>query len=194
MILHSEIARQAGEFDIFDVVQNLNEKMIRRHPHVFGATKAGSSDEVLRNWSRIKAAEKEKNEAREETDRPLSFDIPTGLPSLLRAQKIGEKTARVDFDWDNAGQCMLKVDEELNELKEAIAAKEPLERIESELGDLLFSAVQLARHLKIDAEQALRNTNRRFEARFQKMRQAITDDGKTWSEVPRAEREKYWKK
>lgn len=187
VVLHSEIARQDGKFDVFDVIQNLNEKMVRRHPHVFGDVKAETSSEVLSNWAEIKAAEKGQDVAK-----PLSFDIPQGLPALLRAQKVGEKTKKVDFDWENAEQCWEKVVEETTELKQAIASKSR-EEMESEMGDLLFSIAQLARHLNLDSEQALRKCNTRFESRFRRMQENVLKDGKVWKSLSPDERERYWK-
>lgn len=179
VILHSEIARQEGKFDVFDVIQNLNEKMVRRHPHVFADVKVGSSGEVLANWADIKKAE----------GKTKIFDIPSGMPALLRAHKIGEKTKKLAFDWENAKQCWQKVDEELGEL----AAAKTHEEIEDEFGDVLFSLVQWARHNKIDSEQALRKTNMRFEARFEKMQSLVKKDGLEWGTLPPELKEKYWK-
>jgi tetrapyrrole methylase family protein/MazG family protein len=205
VILNSEIARQDGQFDVYDVIQNLNEKMIRRHPHVFADVKVGSSDEVLSNWTDIKAAEKGGDKA---ASKPLSFDIPMGLPALLRAQKIGEKTTRVGFDWGSAEECWEKVAEEFGELREALTDygkntnptrgtsgdSARRDAVESELGDLLFSLAQLARHLQMDSEQALRKTNTRFEVRFRKMQELVRAAGKDWGTLPAGEKEVYWKR
>jgi tetrapyrrole methylase family protein/MazG family protein len=190
VVLNSEIARQEGLFDVHDVIQTLSEKMIRRHPHVFGEVKVGSSDEVLKNWTQIKA--EEKGETKEQ-QKPLSFNIPDGLPALIRAQKIGEKTKRVHFDWENADQTWTKVAEEYGELKEALDSKDKTE-IEAELGDLLFSLAQLARHLDLDSEQAIRKCNTRFEKRFRKMQELVASAGKNWETLPANEKEIYWKK
>lgn len=187
VILNAEIARQEGEFDIFDVIENLNAKMIRRHPHVFGDVKVSGSSDVLKNWAEIKAEEKGHS-----TEKPLSFDIPLGLPALIRAQKIGEKTGKVDFDWSSPKECWAKVREETAELEEAISLNER-EAMEDELGDLLFSLAQLARHLRLDSEQALRRCNRRFEERFTRMQERVLADGLKWSELSSDERERYWK-
>lgn len=225
VILHSEIARQEGKFNIYDVIQNLSEKMVRRHPHVFADVKVSSSGEVLSNWAEIKARE----------GKTKIFDIPAGMPSLLRAHKIGEKTKKLAFDWESAPQCWEKVDEELDELEEAKAAvvreaaralreqaseevraqaqsilsggasatvktvtgvnlTEADEELEKEFGDVLFSLVQWARHMKIDSEQALRKTNMRFEARFEKMQALVKSDGKDWLKLSASEKEIYWKK
>jgi tetrapyrrole methylase family protein/MazG family protein len=175
--LHSEIARQSPEpFTIDDVVLSINEKMVRRHPHVFSDTQVANSDHVLQNWADIKALEKKLKAAKPKAP---SFEIPAHLPSLMRAQKIGVKTKAHQFDWHLASEVVAKVEEELTELKEAIETREKnsdptaqnqLElAIEHELGDLLFSTAQLSRHLKLDAEQALRVANQRFEGRFFKM-------------------------
>lgn len=185
VVLHAEIARQEGRFDVYDVIQNLNQKMIRRHPHVFGNVDVqGSSSQVLKNWAAIKAAEKG-----QDTKKPLSFDIPVGLPALLRAQKIGEKTKRVNFDWENPAQCWEKVREELNEVQEARTAEDK----EAELGDLLFSLAQWARHEGLDSEQALRRCNARFEARFTRMQERVAADGLDWQTLAPEVKEKYWK-
>jgi tetrapyrrole methylase family protein/MazG family protein len=187
VVLNAEVARQEGKFDVYDVVQSISDKMIRRHPHVFGDVKVGSSDEVLKNWGEIKAEEKR------EKKKAFSFDMPKDMPALLRAHKIGEKTKRVAFDWDNADQCWEKVAEEYGELREALDSKDRA-HIEAELGDLLFCLSQLARHLDMDSEQALRITNTRFEKRFAKMQDLVKADGKDWETLPAPEKEIYWKK
>jgi tetrapyrrole methylase family protein/MazG family protein len=184
VVLNAEIARQAGTFTIADVIRNLNEKMVRRHPHVFADQKVETSQEVLRNWAAIKAQEKGKSSN--------SFDIPAGLPALLRSQKIGEKTKKYGFDWQDADHCWPKIKEELIELEGAIKNQSRNE-IESELGDVLFSVVQLARHLELDAEQALRQTNQRFTQRFERMRELVQAAGQDWATLSAAEKERYWK-
>lgn len=186
VILHSEIARQEKRFDIFDVIQNLNEKMVRRHPHVFAEVKADTAEKVLENWAEIKAKEKAGK-------KPASvFDIPKGLPALLRAHKIGEKTKKVAFDWENADQCWDKVREELGELEQAVRAGDKVE-VEAELGDLLFSLAQWGRHMNLDPEQALRKTNMSFEARFARMQELVKQAGRDWSSLKADEKELFWK-
>ena len=186
VVLHSEIARQDGRFDIHDVVQAIGEKMVRRHPHVFGDTKAETSEVVLKNWAEIKAAEKGGQA------KPL-FDVPKNMPALLRAVKIGEKTKKVDFDWDNPTQCWEKVSEELKELQDAVKIGDK-SADEAELGDLLFSLAQWARHSAIDPEQALRKTNISFEERFIKMQQLVKDAQRDWNNLSAADKEMFWKK
>lgn len=186
VVLHSEIARQEGRFDVFDVIQNINEKMVRRHPHVFADVKAETSGEVLKNWAEIKAAEKG-------SPKKFEFDVPKGMPALLRAHKIGEKTKKISFDWENASQCWDKVREELGELEAAVKDGDS-SAVEAELGDLLFSLAQWARHSGIDSEQALRKTNQSFEARFMKMQELVADAGRDWNSLPATDKETFWKK
>ena len=189
VVLHAEIGRQAGSFDIHDVVQAISEKMVRRHPHVFSDTKAETSTEVLNNWAEIKATEKKLKPA--PADR---FDVSPALPALARAQKIGDKTKRLRFDWSTPQEVMAKVDEEILEVKEELAkgvASTP-EALEHEIGDVLFSVAQLARHLDLDAEQCLRSGNRRFETRFFKMREQIAASGRAYETLSTQELEQAW--
>jgi len=187
VVLHSEIARQNGNFEIADVIQSISEKMVRRHPHVFSDVKAESVDQVWQNWQQIKSNEKPK------TEKENQFDIPNTLPALIKAQKIGNKTRAQNFDWKRVQEVIEKVEEELQELKEAIQSSSAQEQ-QSELGDLLFSIVQVARHLGFDAEQALRQTNSRFESRFFKMKELIEIDQKKMETLPQTELESYWQK
>lgn len=188
VVLHAEIARQENRFDIHDVIATLNDKMIRRHPHVFGDVKAETSAEVLKNWQVIKAQEKE---AKKKTRK--DFGVPVGLPALQRAQKIGAKTAKLNFDWDHSDQVMEKIQEELAEVKAAVKSRNP-KAIEGEIGDLLFSVAQYARHLGIDPEQALRGTNRRFETRFFKMQAIAEKDGAELTALPKEKLEELWQR
>ncbi len=185
VVLHSEIARQEGRFDVFDVIQNIGEKMVRRHPHVFADVKAETSGEVLKNWAEIKALEKGRKKG--------LFDVPKGMPALLRAVKIGEKTKKVAFDWDTPAQCWDKVTEELGELQDAVKSGDKL-AVEAELGDLLFSLAQWARHSGLDPEQSLRKTNQSFEARFMRMQELVAEAGRDWNTLPAADKETFWKK
>ena len=178
-ILHCEIADQEGRFDIDDVINILNHKMTSRHPHVFSDTKAETSDEVLKNWEAIKALEKPKD----------VFDIPTTFPALLRAHKIGKRTKRLDFDWDNPQQVIEKVKEELQELEEAIK-KQDSSNIEEEMGDLLFTTAQLSRHLKLDSEKTLRLSNEKFVKRFK----AMIKEDPNFEQLNRSEKEQLWNK
>jgi MazG family protein len=170
--------------------------MIRRHPHVFGDVKVKNSGEVLSNWTQIKAVEK--GAAPDE----FAFDLPAALPSLIRSQKIGEKTEKIGFDWDSPAAVWDKVKEEIGELEKELNAlgdsdtvrdsEENLQRLESEIGDAFFSLAQLARHLGLDAEQCSRKANARFEARFSKMRELARSAGLKWESLSADEKENFW--
>jgi len=157
VVFLAELARREGRFGPDDVVHAVVEKLVRRHPHVFGETEVEGSEEVLRNWEAIKANEKK--------DRGLLDGVPRSLPALHRAQRMSEKVSRVGFDWPDPSGSREKVAEEMRELDEAVGQGDP-ERIEHELGDLLFALVNLARHQRVDAETALRKSADRFRQRF----------------------------
>ncbi len=158
VLFHSTMAREAGAFDIGDVAERLREKLVRRHPHVFGEVEATSAQEVLQNWERIKQDEKQRES--------LMDDVPAGLPGMERAAKLQRRAATVGFDWDDPARVMDKIREEVAELDGALGDRGAAEH---ELGDLLFSAVNLARHLHIDPEVALRRAVDRFDRRFRRM-------------------------
>ena len=187
--LHSEIGRQESKFDIHDVIETLNTKMVRRHPHVFSDTKAETSGEVLQNWAVIKASEK----AAKGKSEPTGFEIPVSLPALSRASKIGSKTKKHKFDWSKPEEVLAKVEEELLEVREAIQSGTPEEK-EAEIGDLLFSVAQLARHVGVEPEQALRTTNQRFENRFFKMKELAKKSGRDFDALTPSELEELWGK
>jgi nucleoside triphosphate diphosphatase len=170
VLFYAQMAAEAGYFDIGDVAANLNAKLVRRHPHIFpvdgklaDATTAGA---VLRNWEQIKQGEKAARK-----DKPAASgldDIPRTMPAMLEAGKIGSRAAKVGFDWPDADGIFEKLQEEIAELK-AELAKNDLAKIEDEFGDLLFTAINLARHLKVDGESALRSANAKFRGRFRAM-------------------------
>jgi len=167
IVFHAQMAGEENRFDIDDVAETIVEKLIRRHPHVFGNVKVSGSDEVLRNWEKIKKSEGKKS----------IFDgVPEGLPSLLKARRVQEKAKRVGFDWDNIDGTLEKVEEEFKELKEAIQTDKK-EKISEEFGDLLFSLVNVSRFLSIDAEDSLRQTVEKFMKRFKNVEKMITDKG-----------------
>lgn len=161
VLFHSVIAREAGVFDIDDVADVMTRKLIRRHPHVFGDVVAESPEEVKANWDRIKEVERG-----DDTDRSAMDGVTRGLPALQRASKIQNRAAKVGFDWEEAAQVLPKIDEELDELRAALSGSGDLE---AELGDVLFSIVNLSRHLGLDPELALRGATERFETRFRHM-------------------------
>ncbi|HMI87042.1 MAG TPA: nucleoside triphosphate pyrophosphohydrolase [Polyangiaceae bacterium] len=157
VVFLGELMRREGAFGPDDIVRAITDKLVHRHPHVFADAKVSGADQVLHNWERIKAAEKK--------DRGLLEGVPRSMPALTRAQRIGEKVQRVGFDWPDARGSRAKVKEELEELDRAMAEGEDA-RIEEELGDVLFAVVNLARHVKVDAEGALRKTTEKFQRRF----------------------------
>jgi XTP/dITP diphosphohydrolase/ATP diphosphatase len=176
VLFYAEMAAEAGYFDIGDVAENLNAKLIRRHPHVFPVNgelvEAKDSHTVLRNWEQIKRTEKADAVAAEPSRSGLD-DVPRSMPAVMEAAKLGSKASKVGFDWPDPDGILAKVEEEIEELRAEIAAPEGLDhaKAEDELGDLMFSVVHLARHLKVDAEGALRAANAKFRRRFAAMEQ-----------------------
>jgi XTP/dITP diphosphohydrolase/ATP diphosphatase len=165
VLFYAQMAAEAGYFDIGDVAAGLNAKLVRRHPHVFGDVDAADADAVMRNWEQIKRAEKK--EAAAEKKATGLDDIPRSMPAMLEAGKLGSRAAKVGFDWPDTEGLFAKLEEEIGELKAELArAALQRGRIEEEMGDLLFTAVNLARRLKVDAESALRSANAKFRARF----------------------------
>jgi MazG family protein len=192
VVFLGELARRQGAFGPDDVVRAICEKLVRRHPHVFGDVRVSGSDEVLKNWDSIKRAEKK--------GRPLLDGIPRSLPALLRATRLGEKVARVGFDWPDAQGSRAKVAEELGELDEAVRGGDMV-RVRAELGDVLFALVNFARHQGIDAEEALRETADRFRGRFDHVERRVKDvhgdwprdeDGKPTRGLSLEELDSYW--
>ena len=169
VLFYAQMASEAGYFTIQDVAANLNEKLIRRHPHIFAGAQVADSNAVLRNWEQIKLSEK-KSSASSRTS--MLDDIPRAMPAVLEATKLGSRAAKVGFDWPDANGLFDKLHEEMGELKAELdhpPGAQPTSAIEGELGDLLFTAVNLARHLKVDPESALRATNTKFRRRFAAM-------------------------
>lgn len=163
IMLQAQIAAEHEDFDVYGVIETLTEKLIRRHPHVFGDVNVSDSDEVLKNWEAIK-----RSESGYEDRKSVLDGIPNALPTLLRAQKIQNRAARVGFDWDDLTDVVAKVEEELEEVKASINAAET-EATAMELGDLLFAIVNLCRFMEIQAEETLRQANRKFMWRFKWM-------------------------
>ena len=164
VLFYAQIARDEGRFGIDEVAEALSAKLVRRHPHVFGGEIAQNSETVMRTWETVK---REERRQAGKADGVLG-DVPRALPALLEAAKLGGRAAKVGFDWDEPEGILEKLDEEIAELKTERAAGDRL-RVEEELGDVLFTAVNLARHLGVDAEQALRGANGRFRQRFEVM-------------------------
>jgi len=163
VLFYAQMASEAGYFTIEDVAANLNAKLIRRHPHIFGEEKVTGAAEVLRNWEQIKQEEKQ---AAGTTPASTLGEIPRTMPALLEAGKLGSRAARIGFDWPDVDGLFEKLEEESAELKHEVAVEDNKAAIEAELGDLLFTAVNLARHLHVDPESALRGANAKFRGRF----------------------------
>lgn len=193
VMLHSQIEEETGAFTVYDVIETLNEKLIRRHPHVFGANKAGNADEALGNWNEMKAEEKLMKgiDVREQS---VLSGVPRDLPGLMKALKLQKKAAQVGFDWSEAREVLGKVEEELNELKQAIESKEAdaEQNRQEELGDVLFSIVNLARFLHVDPEEAIAQTNRKFIQRFSYMEQQLRLRGISFEQTDLSDMENYW--
>jgi MazG family protein len=197
IVFHSQIATEQGRFTVSDVIREVHEKMVRRHPHVFGTERVKDAAEVLKNWHQIKAQERLAENAGSPPARkgkePASVldGVPRTLPALLEGLQLTKKAARAGFDWDNAAGIFEKMREESAELQHAWEAQSP-PKIEEELGDMLFAVVNLARSLHVDPEIALKNANAKFLRRFREMEQLASDSGRKFEEVPRAEMEALW--
>jgi len=187
VIFHAEIADSEGRFNIDDVIKGITEKLKRRHPHVFGDVIVDSSKQVLKNWEEIKRKEK-----REKKKGGSVLDgLPKNLPALIKARRIQEKVSRVGFDWAHTDEVILKIEEELKELKEA-NRNNNREAIEEELGDLLFSVANLARFVSLCPEDALRKTINKFQRRFQYIEQELPKRGRKLGEASLEEMDKLW--
>ncbi|WP_410512965.1 nucleoside triphosphate pyrophosphohydrolase [Paenibacillus sp. BR2-3] len=191
IMLHSQMEEEVGTFDVFDVIQGLNDKLIFRHPHVFGDKDAGNAEEALQNWEGMKAEEKRRKGLKPETQSALS-GIPRDLPALMKAYKLQKKASKVGFDWDNIGDVISKIREELDELQEAVDTGAPAEEQILELGDLLFAAANAARFIGADPEEALSRTNRKFVQRFRYIEQSLELQGKNLQDSNLDEMEELW--
>jgi MazG family protein len=188
VVFYAQMASEENLFRIEDSLDAINEKLVRRHPHVFGDEHAATGEHVKKRWDEIKAAEKAE---RGESGETLLGGIPRNLPALVEAQQIASRAAGAGFDWDNIDQVIDKLHEELNEFQEARrgAAREELE---DELGDMLFVLVNIARFAKIDPEQALRKTNAKFRQRFGHVERRLAERGKKVTESTISEMEELW--
>jgi len=199
VVFHARMAEEQGAFAFPDVVEAITRKLVRRHPHVFGDIKDLSPEDVKSLWDRIKSEEKAERRADREAmgDLPEAHEagflggVPTALPALTRAQKLTSKAAKVGFDWPEATQVIDKIHEELEEVKDASSSGDR-DRIEDEIGDLLFSVTNLARHFGIDSERALRRTNAKFERRFKAIERALEAQERSLGEASLDEMERLW--
>src|SRR5215469_3652084 len=198
VLFNAQLGKEAGRFDIDTVIDQISDKLVRRHPHVFGDESASTPEEVIKNWEAIKAQEKaQKLKSRTAEQRSLLEGIPSKLPAMHEAHQISSRAARVGFDWPNIEGIFDKLQEEVRELKEVISSggdDKQRERLEDEIGDMLFVMVNIARYLKIDSESALKRANRKFKTRFQFMEKELAGQGKTLDQTSLDEMEALWQK
>jgi nucleoside triphosphate diphosphatase len=199
VVFHARMAEEAGSFDFGDVVEAITTKMIRRHPHVFGDEDAREAGMAKGMWERIKAEEKAERKARRangderEPEHGYLDDVTVALPALSRALKLQQKAARVGFDWGAAGPILDKIEEEIGEIREAMAEGRR-DLIAEEFGDILFALVNLGRHLNIDPEAALRGTNEKFRSRFHAVERGLKAEGKALDAASLDEMEALWQR
>jgi MazG family protein len=198
IVFHSQIAKEEGRFSVSDVIREVHDKMVRRHPHVFGEKRAKDAAEVLKNWEQIKkeeriAAGKESAEGakKEKKAESLLDGVSKALPAALEGFQLTRRAARIGFDWDNVEGVFDKMNEEADELRVALGAKDA-RKTEEEMGDLLFAVVNLARFLHIDPEIALKKANAKFSTRFRRMEELAAKSGKPLADVPREQMEEFW--
>lgn len=192
VVFHSTIAAEKGDFTIDEVVQGVTEKLILRHPHVFGEKELETAQDVLNNWDELKKAQQKASGKIEKQKESILDDVPVHFPALLEGQKLTKKAAKVKFDWENVDQIFDKLTEETVELKEAIEKNENNGNIEEEIGDLLFVVLNLARKLDVDAETALKKTNRKFRKRFKFIETELQKQNKTLSDSTLEEMDSLW--
>ncbi|MBL7882475.1 MAG: nucleoside triphosphate pyrophosphohydrolase [Bacteroidia bacterium] len=185
IVFYSKIASEKKEFDIADVINSLCEKLIHRHPHIYGDVKVENEEQVKENWEKLKL---------KEGNTSVLSGVPKSLPSLIKASRIQEKARAVGFDWEKPEQVWEKVQEEIAELKKEVDTKASKERIEDEFGDVLFSLINYARFMDINPEDALERTNKKFIKRFQYLESETAKAGKVLSEMTLAEMDEYWNK
>ena len=182
IVFYAKIGSETGDFDIADVANGVCEKLIIRHPHIYGDVKVDNEEDVKRNWEKIKLKEGNKS---------VLGGVPKSLPALVKASRIQDKAAGVGFDWDNIDDVFAKVKEEIEELHAEVKAQKHT-AIEAEFGDVLFSLINYARFLKVNPEDALERTNKKFIARFQYLERKAAESGKSLRDMTLAEMEAYW--
>ncbi len=188
VVFFSQLAAEEQKFTFDDVVNNVAEKIIRRHPHVFGEKSAGNEQEALQNWNAMKA---EENKDKGHTS--ILDNIPHAFPALMRAEKLQKRCAKVGFDWQNIEPVIAKIEEELSELKQEINRPHLVQaQVEEELGDLLFAVVNLSRHLKCQPEESLRKANHKFERRFRAVEMKLKQQNKTVEQSSLVEMDMLW--
>lgn len=191
VVFHATIAAEKNDFTIDQVVAGVTEKLVLRHPHVFGDKQLDTAEDVLQNWDELKKEERRASGKVEKQTDSILADVSLHFPALLEAQKLTKKAAKVGFDWENTAQIFEKLEEELGELNQAIDRQKP-DEISEEIGDLLFVVVNLARRLEVDAETALKKTNRKFRHRFGFIESALKERAKTLEEASLEELDHLW--
>lgn len=193
VVFHSTIGAERGDFTIDEVCKGVTQKLVLRHPHVFGDAKLARAQDVLDNWDKLKADERAASGKAEKSNGSLLDDVPVHFPALLEGLKLTKKAATTGFDWENAPQIFDKIEEEIGELKSAIA-NGGAENAEEEIGDLLFVVLNLARHLDVEPETALKRTNRKFRQRFRFIEDELRRKNKTPEDASLAEMDALWNK
>jgi tetrapyrrole methylase family protein / MazG family protein len=181
----AEITREEGTSDVYDSITAIHDKLVRRHPHVFGDVIAGDAEQVLVNWEKLK------NEEKKAENKSVLSGVPMSMPALLKASRLTEKAARVGFDWRRTEDVFDKLDEEIAELREAVASGEAA-KIEDEIGDLLFTIANIARKVNVNAEEALQSTNRKFMRRFESMESQVRERGQDLDQLTLEEMDSLW--
>jgi MazG family protein len=192
VVFHAEMARERGAFDFVAVAERISDKMLRRHPHVFGDAEVKSAEAQTRAWEAHKAAERAASASSEGRPHGALDGVALGLPALMRADKLQRRAARVGFDWPATAPVIDKIEEEIGELRREIEAGACPDRVEDEIGDLLFAVANLARHLAVDPEAALRHANAKFERRFRRIEQWLEKEGRSPAEATLDEMEALW--
>ena len=188
---YAQIAREEGRFEFADVAAAINDKLVRRHPHVFADTTFASEAEQHVAWEALKAEER-KAKQQEESPHSVMEGVAQALPALLRADKLQRRAAKVGFDWTELEPVFAKIHEEIDEVKVEVEANESHARIREEVGDLLFAVANLARHLKVNPEEALRHANQKFETRFRRIEERLATEGKAPQDCDLEELESHW--
>jgi len=181
----AEITREEGTFDIYDSITAIHDKLVRRHPHVFAGAEAKDAEQVLMNWEKLKSEE------RKAENKSVLSGVPRSMPALLKASRLTEKAARVGFDWRRTDDVFDKLDEEIGELREAVALNDPA-KVEEEIGDLLFTIANIARKVSANAEEALQSTNRKFMRRFESMEKQVHERGQNLDQLTLEEMDALW--
>ena len=195
VVFHAQMAAENKQFDFTDVVQAINDKLVRRHPHVFGDDKTTDEEKLTSDWEKHKKSERaQKQQSSEKQPASHLAGIASAMPALRWSEKLQKRAAHHGFDWDEIGPVFDKLNEEIGELKAEIGINDNQEKITDEMGDILFASVNLSRHLGVNPEQALRDSNRKFISRFEIVERLLHEDGKHMEECSVAVLEEYWQK